>query len=48
MTVEESERRERIEKRQALFERINSRPPHKAPENFPSTVNLIREDRDSR
>lgn len=43
-----AEREARQKKRRELLERIHSRPQTPIPDDFPSAVELIREDRDSR
>ena len=45
---EDRENQQRVQKRKALFSRINSRPPLVIPDGFPSPEELVREDRDAR
>lgn len=46
--TEEEERQARIAKRKALFEEIARMRKPQIPDDFPSVVELIREDRDAR
>ena len=39
---------ERIAKRREFLQSLSERPPHIVPDDFPSTAELVREDRDNR